>query len=187
MIYKDDKQDAGPAVSDDVSDSGKDDPEKAGIVAEVQPVAADQALGADQAAEHAELKRVFRRAAWYSLALTLIVAILGASLPASPILERVMMVECGADGGRGQCPFRCSSRTTYSASRSTPSGWRARCASKPPLCRALLTVSLLMLYCSIWVAMSGTFCIVLPIVESRREIIVILGGVCRALRRGPAA
>lgn len=140
VIYKDDKQDAGPAVSDDVSDSGKDDPEKAGIVAEVQPVAADQALGADQAAEHAELKRVFRRAAWYSLALTLIVAIL---VPIPMFFSHYVFSK----------PFY-----TF---------WVA--------CQI------------IWVAMSGTFCIVLPIVESRREIIVILGGVCRALRRGPAA
>ena len=43
------------------------------------------ANGKENAVSHTELKRIYRRAAWYSLALTLIVAILGSSPSSSSV------------------------------------------------------------------------------------------------------
>lgn len=90
---------------------------KNSVSAEVVAVAVDK--GEAFAASHAQLKSVFRRAAWYSLALTVAVAILGEFLPSTAKKARKLH--------SWQFRSRCFSRTMSSARRSTRSGFRARC------------------------------------------------------------
>ncbi|CDO71338.1 hypothetical protein BN946_scf184908.g96 [Trametes cinnabarina] len=99
-----------------------------GAVADVMPVEEDwSAPAGDLGISMEELKRVFRRATWYSLALTLIVAIL---VPLPMYFSQYIF-------GRGFYTF-----------------WVA---------------------CTIiWAAMSGIFCMILPLWESRAEIWTIL-------------
>ncbi|CCL99827.1 uncharacterized protein FIBRA_01851 [Fibroporia radiculosa] len=112
--------------------------EKVDIIDEVQ--SAEQGpLQGKNTFSRAELKRVFRRAAWYSLALTAIVAII---VPLPMFFSH------------------------YVFSRQFYTFWTA---------------------CTIiWVAMSGIFCIILPIWESKEEIARIgsgLGSLIRGKRR----
>ena len=58
------------------------DEKKSAVVEDVRPVGAEPHQPRP-AASREELKRVFRRAAWYSVALTLIVAIIGEQIEAS--------------------------------------------------------------------------------------------------------
>ncbi|KAI9066782.1 Na+/solute symporter [Trametes sanguinea] len=104
------------------------------VITEVASVDDCSASTGESEVSRVELKRVFRRAAWYSLALTFIVAIL------VPI------------------PMFFSE---YVFSKGFYTFWVA---------------------CTIiWAAMSGIFCMVLPLWESRGEIWAILRGVCGSM------
>ncbi|GBE87221.1 Urea active transporter [Sparassis crispa] len=90
------------------------------------------------AVDRAELMRIFKRAMWYCLALTVIVGIV---VPLPMFFAQ------------------------YTFSKSFYKFWVA---------------------CTIiWAAMSGIFCIILPVWESRVEIGIIMGGACRMLLQRP--
>ncbi len=125
-VYDDDASTAETASDQDESGSGsaveKSPPgdkeaTKGAISAEVVVVKTgnDEALDAS----HAELESVFKRAAWYSLALTVAVAILGE-------LVRTHQCDSGAEQ-YWQSRFRCFSLTMCSARDFIRSGWRALC------------------------------------------------------------
>ncbi|GBE87236.1 Urea active transporter [Sparassis crispa] len=110
----------------------------ADVVDDVRVVRSGDPDGGKEVVSQAELKRAFRRAAWYSLALTLIVAII---VPLPMFFSHYVFSK--------------------------------------PFYRFWVACTI------IWVAMSGIFCIILPIWESRAEIAVILSGVSRMLLRRP--
>ncbi|KAI0351204.1 Na+/solute symporter [Trametes cingulata] len=116
----------------ETSSQAEKEPSKDAVTAEVVPVEADlddrQPSGA-QDVTRAELKRVFRRAAWYSLALTVAVAVI---VPLPMYFSH------------------------YVFSRGFYTFWVA-CTT-------------------IWAAMSGIFCMILPLWESRAEIAAIVRG-----------
>jgi len=116
------------------------DEKKAAVAEDVRPVGAEPHQPRP-AASGEELKRVFKRAAWYSLVLTLIVAII---VPLPMFFSH------------------------YIFSKAFYKFWVA--------CMI------------IWVGMSGMFCIILPIWESRKEIGLIGRGVLYMIsRRAPPA
>ncbi|KAL6307358.1 Na+/solute symporter [Sparassis latifolia] len=110
----------------------------ADVVDDVRVVRSGDPDGGKEVVSQAELIRAFRRAAWYSLALTLIVAII---VPLPMFFSHYVFSK--------------------------------------PFYRFWVACTI------IWVAMSGIFCIILPIWESRAEIAVILSGVSRMLLRRP--
>ncbi|RPD58562.1 Na+/solute symporter [Lentinus tigrinus ALCF2SS1-7] len=134
-IYDDDASTAETASDRDQGESGSSSPmamekssrsEKEG--AEV--VVVETGIGKQEAVSRAELKVVFKRAAWYSLALTVAVAIL---VPIPMFFSH------------------------YVFSKGFYTFWVA---------------------CTIiWAAMSGIWCMILPLWESRAEIMIIVRGI----------
>ncbi|KAH9837660.1 Na+/solute symporter [Rhodofomes roseus] len=124
------------SVDDNIKpDKNPYDEKQSAVVAEARPVGAAPHQPR-LAASREELKRVFKRAAWYSLALTLIVAII---VPLPMFFSH------------------------YIFSKAFYKFWVA---------------------CTIiWVGMSGVFCIILPIWESRKEIQLISVGVLSLMLR----
>ena len=80
---KDEKVSPGEAQGGDTSSTGRKTQSKGADDVEVQPVQDDgkaMIMTSEGPVSRAELKTVFRRAAWYSLVLALVVAIIGAPL-----------------------------------------------------------------------------------------------------------
>ncbi|KAI0364049.1 Na+/solute symporter [Pilatotrama ljubarskyi] len=122
--------------SSETSSQAEKESSKDVTTADVVPVEADvdgeKSPGA-QEVTHAELKRVFRRAGWYSLALTVAVAVI---VPLPMFFSQ------------------------YVFSKGFYTFWVA---------------------CTIiWAAMSGIFCMILPLWESRAEIAAIMRGLIRS-------
>ncbi|KZT67891.1 putative urea transporter [Daedalea quercina L-15889] len=140
-VYEDVERDG--SVSETSPDDGvmpgvtRYDEKKSAVDEDVRPVSAEPHQ--PPAASIEELKRVFKRAAWYSLILTLIVAII---VPLPMFFSH------------------------YVFSKAFYKFWVA---------------------CTIiWVGMSGMFCIILPIWESKAEIGLIGRGLLRTMLRRPS-
>ncbi|EPS92763.1 hypothetical protein FOMPIDRAFT_1137344 [Fomitopsis schrenkii] len=134
IIVYEDMEDNAPMPDGGVDESVIDE-KKDGVIEKIIPNNAEP-NHPHQAASREELKRVFKRAAWYSLALALVVTVI---IPLPMFFSH------------------------YVFSKAFFKFWVA---------------------CTIiWVGMSGVFCIILPIWESRKEIVLLGSGVIRALKR----
>ncbi|GBE78963.1 Probable urea active transporter [Sparassis crispa] len=134
-----DDVEAEATIADSKSSSSDENKEiDGGDSVEVRPVRAGVAERPKAAVGREELMRVFKRAAWYCLALTVIVGI---------IVPLPMFF------------------TEYTFSKNFYKFWVA---------------------CTIiWAATSGIFCIIMPVLESRVELGIILDGAFRMLLRRP--
>lgn len=131
----------------------------------------------DQPVDIATLQASFKRAAMYSSTLTAIVTIIGSFMTFTDSLLALAYLPPAP-----KYPSPCSSATTFSAHISLGSGFPSACKPASPLPflqrRSRLSLHIL----RIWVLMSGIFCVLLPIWESRGQIATIARGCWETMR-----